>query len=40
MMRASMRLSGTPVNIATTALPITTGALIVEVAAFAPEPTD
>jgi hypothetical protein len=37
-MRASMRMSGTPVNIATTALPFTAEQLIMELMAFAPAP--
>lgn len=38
IMRASMHRSGTPVNIATAALPFTTDQLLHEVAAFLPEP--
>ena len=37
-MRASMRMSGTPFNIATTALPFTAEQLIMELMAFAPAP--
>jgi hypothetical protein len=37
-MRASMRMSGSPVNIATTALPFTAEQLISELMAFAPAP--
>jgi hypothetical protein len=37
-MRASMRMSGTPFNIATTALPFTAEQLIMELMAFVPAP--